>query len=80
MSRTSLIHQFQEAVWNELEFDDKELEDVLTTLAYDMDFYEPNSDLRKESVNYFGDERLSDEVNRVIKYINGTGCENLLKI
>lgn len=67
--RGALIFQFQESVWNEIVFDNKDLEEFLSTLAYDMDFYVAKAHLRKESASYYGNKRLFDEVNRAINYI-----------
>ncbi|HTN38087.1 MAG TPA: hypothetical protein VL053_13495 [Arachidicoccus sp.] len=39
-NRSSLIKQFQELVWN-----DENANEILSELAYDLDFYEPNEQL-----------------------------------
>lgn len=61
-NRVNLIKQFQELVWN-----DYSANEVLADLAYDLDFYEPNSEWRKEDLSYYGDERLEKEVRSAIE-------------
>jgi hypothetical protein len=60
--RKQLISEFQELIWN-----DEHPNEVLSELAYDLDFYEPNEDLRKEDSTYYGDDRLEEELNIVIE-------------
>lgn len=56
------IKKFQEIVWDDETIQDETLNDILTTLAYDFDFYEPDNEKRKEDASYYGDERLNDEI------------------
>jgi GGDEF domain-containing protein len=61
VNRKKLISEFQELIWN-----DENASEVLSLLAYDLDFYEPNIELRKEDPSYYGDERLEEEIKLVI--------------
>lgn len=60
--RTKYIDRFQEFVWNSKFIKNEEVHEILSTLAYDLDFYEPDDELRKESTSYYGDERLINEI------------------
>jgi len=60
-NRKVLIKEFQELVWN-----DNNANEILSELAYDLDFYEPNEEWRKECQSYFGDDRL-DEIVKAAK-------------
>ena len=41
---------------------DENANEVLSELAYDMDFYEPDDRLRKESANFYGEDQLEKEI------------------
>ena len=55
--RKQLIKEFQEFVWN-----GENTNEILSELAYDLDFYEPNKKWEKEDINYFGDDKLEEEI------------------
>jgi hypothetical protein len=61
-NRQSLIKQFQEQIWN-----NERSSEILSELAYDMDFYEPNGALRIGEPNYYDDERLEEEIRNAIE-------------
>ncbi|HNK91341.1 MAG: hypothetical protein K1X26_12150 [Chitinophagales bacterium] len=61
-NRKQLICEFQELVWN-----DENASEILSELAYDLDFYEPNEEWRKEDPSYYGEERLEQEIKTVIQ-------------
>lgn len=61
-NRKLLICEFQELVWN-----DENASELLSELAYDLDFYEPNEEWRKEDPSYYGEERLEQEIITVIQ-------------
>jgi hypothetical protein len=76
-SRLQLIRQFQESVWNPThELEDEGLQNILLDLAYDLDFYEPNEDFRKEDPNYYGNERLEIEVKNALDKIEKLHSKN----
>ena len=62
LDRKRLIFEFQELIWN-----DENENEVLTQLSYDLDFYEPNEELRKEDPSYYGDDRLEEVVKFAIQ-------------
>lgn len=64
--RPKLISEFQSAVWNTPEDNSWEWE-ILTDLAYDLDFYEPNADLRAEDESYKDDEQAVQEIESALE-------------
>jgi len=70
-NRSVLIKEFQELIWN-----DNNPNEILSELAYDLDFYEPNEEWRKQDISYYGDERLEEEIKSVIKKIKQQNEEN----
>lgn len=67
--RTELVKAFQDEIWNDESIQDVELNDILSELAYDLDFYEPNEKWKKESPNYYGEERLEELIKSGIQKI-----------
>ena len=68
--RAALVSKFQYLVWrgrDEREGANVEIDEILSDLAYDLDFYEPNEEWRKEDTSYYGDDRLEEEVKIVIQ-------------
>ena len=41
--------------------------DILLELAYDLEYYEPDENLRKQNPSYFGDEQLIAEIGSVLQ-------------
>jgi hypothetical protein len=68
--KNDLIREFQNEIWNNESVLDEELSDILTSLAYDLDFYEPNENLKKESLSYFGEEILNKVLIESLKKIS----------
>jgi hypothetical protein len=64
VNRVQLIKKFQGLMWN-----DEKSDETLSELAYDLDFYEPDTELRKQDINYYGDERLEEEIKLAIQKI-----------
>lgn len=62
-----IIKEFQDEVWNDESIQDETLNEILSQLAYDLDFYEPNEEWRKESLSYYGDDRLEEVVKSAIQ-------------
>lgn len=48
-------------VWNTDPSTDEDLDDLLSTIAYDLEFYNPN-----EAIFYYGDDRLKNELRNGI--------------
>ena len=59
-NRTELVKKFQNEIWIDEEIQDEKLSEILSELAYDLDYYEPNETRKKESPNYYDDERLDE--------------------
>lgn len=66
-ARVDGVKKFQEIVWNDETIQDETLNDILSTIAYDLDFYEPDDEKRKEDTSYYGDERLNAEIKSGLK-------------
>ena len=60
-NRKYLISLFQKEVWN-----NENANEILSELAYDFNFYEPNEKLRIEDSSYYGDEKLELEITAAI--------------
>lgn len=67
-NRDNLIKKFQEEIWN-----NDNANEILSELAYDLDFYEPNEDWRKENSSYYGDERLEQEIKLALEKLKSKG-------
>lgn len=66
--REALINEFQEKVWNGGGYStDEKINEILSELAYDLDFYEPNEEWRKEDPSYYGEERLEEEIRSTLQ-------------
>lgn len=59
--REALIRDFQVLIWN-----DENSSEILSSLAYDLDFYEPDEKKRNEDPSYFGDDRLEEEIKAAL--------------
>ena len=64
-NRKTLIKEFQEIIWN-----DTNANNILSELAYDLDFYEPNKQWQKEDINYYGDDKLEEILKTTIQKLN----------
>ena len=65
--RTELIKSFQNEVWDDESIKYEAINEILSELAYDLDFYEPNEEWRKEDPSYYGNDRLKKEITQAIK-------------
>lgn len=68
--KRELIKAYQNKIWFDETGESDIINELLTTLAYDLDFYEPNVLWRKEDISYYGTERLNEIINDVIVKIN----------
>ena len=59
-NRAKFIKEFQDEVWNNESIQGDALNEILSELAYDLDFYEPNEEWRKQNSSYYGDIRLEE--------------------
>ena len=68
----SLIKQFQNLIWEEkdLRVSTEELT-ILKDLAYDLDFFEPNLEIRREDGSFFDEGKLKAEIIKGLKKLKG---------
>jgi hypothetical protein len=67
VNRKKLISEFQDLIWN-----DENASEILSLLAYDLDFYEPNEEWIKEDSSYYGDDRLEKEIKIAIQKLQAS--------
>ena len=67
-NRFILIKKFQGEIWN-----NDNANEILSELAYDLDFYESNEDWRKENSSYYGDEKLEQEIKLALEKLKSKG-------
>lgn len=72
--KQELIKSFQQRIWDS-DIEEGPLEEVLGDLAYDLDFYEPDSIKRSESGSFFGDERADEKVRTALRRLRDLGIE-----
>jgi len=68
------ISALQALVWKSQEWDSglpTETVEALADLAYDLDFYEPDSAARAEDPSYFAEDRALQEIAGAFRRING---------
>lgn len=61
--RSKLINEFQKEIWDSGSVGDTHLDEILSEIAYDLDFYEPNEEWQKEFLSYYGNEKLTELLN-----------------
>lgn len=62
IARYEIIRRLQDFVWTTEAVGTSTQDEIFRLLAHDLDFYEPDSRVRREDTSYFGDERLLDEL------------------
>jgi hypothetical protein len=63
----SVINAFQNKIWN---MNDSSCEfKILNELANDLDYYEPDSEIRKEDSSYYDDDILFNEIKTALDRI-----------
>lgn len=71
--RKQLIAEFQQRVWDAPEDLTATQEwEILRDLAYDLDFYEPDANVRAEDASYYGDERVEREIKTALKKLESS--------
>ena len=79
--RNQNIKDFQLLIFGELcgPYND-EIDERLSELAFDLDYYEDDKEIIKESFSYYGEDRLYKEINDALsvirKYIQPQKQEN----
>ena len=72
--RKQLVEEFQKQVWNTSEhLPEGPVSEILEDLAYDLDYYVAEPDLRREDSSYYGDERLELEIRTVLSQLKNSG-------
>lgn len=62
------IRSYQELIWDsELAEIAEDQQEVFRTLAYDLDFFEPDAKQRAADTSYYGPERAREEVRAVLE-------------
>lgn len=61
------IKEFQDEVWND-DLDEKF--EFLNDLAYNLDFFEPNENWRKEDKSFFGKDKLFVLIDSTLKKLD----------
>lgn len=68
--RLEEIQALQSLIWSADELSmPAGLEEVLRDLAFDLDFYEPDSSLRAEDPSYYGEDRLASEIRTALRHL-----------
>jgi len=60
------IRNVQNEIWDTEFFEGKDIDETLKLLAYDLDFYKPDKELRKEDTSHYGDERLQTIIDNAL--------------
>lgn len=75
-SRPELVKVFQDEIWDDESIQEASLNEILSALAYDLDFYEPNTKWRTESSGYYEEEKLEEiiksGIHRIEEYIKAS--------
>lgn len=71
-SLSACITCAQNLVWDHeaLPSDNAEVWEILRQLAYDLDYFEPDSKLRAHDPSYFGEDRARAEIQTALKSLN----------
>lgn len=70
--RERLIKEFQQQVWDREEGSSIPTSEILEQLAHDLDFYEPDENVRREDSSFYGDERLETEILDALERLKST--------
>jgi hypothetical protein len=68
--RSELIRHFQTEFFKDENIENESLDEIISDLAYDLDFYEPNEELRKKDCSFYNNERLEQIIKASIIKIN----------
>ena len=64
------VKQIQQIVWNEDFECSNEINSVLSDLAYDLDFFQSEADIRSMDGSYYGYDRLFKEIEDAMAKLN----------
>jgi hypothetical protein len=65
--RSELIKSFQNKIWDDESIKEEALNETLSELAYDLDFYQPNEDWRKGNDSLYGTDRLEEIIKSALQ-------------
>jgi hypothetical protein len=67
--RLDNVREFQKLIWDATEplIESKALWEELCDLAYDLDYYEPNEEIRQSDSSLYDENRVKEEVLPVLK-------------
>jgi hypothetical protein len=72
--RNECIAKFQAIVWQGLDPGlPTDVRDILCDLAYDLDFFEPQPDIRSQDRALYGQERMETEIRKALEKLNAAG-------
>jgi hypothetical protein len=63
------IRELQNKIWDETNDLNDDLQEILSDLAYNLNFYERDERYRDEDLGYYGDDKLSRIVDEAINKI-----------
>lgn len=66
INRERLVRDFQKRIGNNLFTTTEEETKIYANLAYTMENYEPDEEVRQEDTSLYGDERLTKEIEKVL--------------
>lgn len=76
--RVEYVKRFQEIVWASEDLRaTPELTRVLRDLAYDLDLFEPDEQVRAEDPSLYGDARLEEEIRSALQRLAPEALEGL---
>ena len=68
LDRKKIIEKFQNYVWKEELIEmNSDIMDIFITLAYDLNYYEPNEEWRKEDKAFYDENRLKIEISEALE-------------
>jgi len=68
LNRDKLIQKFQKIIWEDEDINISNTQkEILSELAYDLDYYESDIEKRAEDITFYGDEKLIIEIDNVLK-------------
>jgi hypothetical protein len=71
MDRASKVKICQDIIWNsEIDNLSEVQNEILSDLAHDLDFYEPNPDWRSQDSSFYGEDRLECEIREALSKLD----------
>jgi hypothetical protein len=76
MTRKATISRFQEFVWQGRDPSvPSQIFDVLREVAYDLDFFEVDPNVRQEDASYYGHRKAEEEIRVALRKLRQAGVE-----